>query len=268
MKDAIKDYQVYLSRMSCSMMDKLFFVDKIEDVDYFIDYGCSDGTLLKYLSNYTDATLLGYDSNREMLEKAKANRISNAFFFSDWDKLLLYRDKKPLSTEIYMKAAVILSSIIHEIYHYSTPQDIESFWKRFFYHYNLIDYIVIRDMIPSRSISRCSDVNDVTKVYRKFLYKQELTDFENIWGSIENNKNLIHFLLKYKYREPNWQREVKENYMPLYREDLLALIPDDFEIIYHEHYVLPYIKTSVMKDMDIEIKDPTHLKMILKRKEP
>ena len=33
--------------------------------------------------------------------------------------------------------------------------------------------------------------------------------------------------------------------------------------MYHEHYVLPYIKRMVQKELGIELKDPTHLKMIL-----
>jgi hypothetical protein len=74
--------------------------------------------------------------------------------------------------------------------------------------------------------------------------------------------------LKYKYVEPNWAREVKENYMPLYREDLLALLDTDkYEIVYHEHYVLPYIKECVDKDLGIELKDNTHLKLILRKKQ-
>jgi hypothetical protein len=76
---------------------------------------------------------------------------------------------------------------------------------------------------------------------------------------------LVHFLLKYKYVQPNWSREVKENYFPFYREELLAKIPNEYEIIYHEHYVLPYLKNQIMKDFRIDLKDATHLKMILQR---
>jgi len=76
----------------------------------------------------------------------------------------------------------------------------------------------------------------------------------------------MHFLLKYKYLQPNWNREVRENYFPLYREKLLSMIPDNYSILYHEHFTLPYIKESVKEDLGIEIKDNTHLKLILKLK--
>jgi hypothetical protein len=97
------------------------------------------------------------------------------------------------------------------------------------------------------------------------LHTKQLQDFENIWGSIEDNRSLTHFLLKYKYETPNWEREVKENYLPLYREDLLAMIPVGYDVIYHEHFVLPYIKRTVKQEVGIEMKDPTHLKLILEK---
>ena len=58
---------------------------------------------------------------------------------------------------------------------------------------------------------------------------------------------------------------MKENYFPLYREDLLALIPEGWSVSYHEHYPLPYTKNLVRKEFGIEIKDNTHLKMIIQR---
>ena len=47
-----------------------------------------------------------------------------------------------------------------------------------------------------------------------------LNDFENKWGSINNNyRTLLHWLLKYKY-VINWSREVYENYLPITLEFL------------------------------------------------
>ena len=58
---------------------------------------------------------------------------------------------------------------------------------------------------------------------------------------------------------------MKENYFPLYREDLLAMIPREYSVTYHEHYVLPYIRRMVKKELGVELKDPTHLKLILEK---
>ena len=252
----IQNYTTYINRMNKSMIDKAFFLDKI-DATTFIDFGCGDGALLDFIGNHTDvASLIGYDSNPDMAKMASQYPKINVY--NEWKYIVDGLARNPDN-------ALILSSVIHEIYNYSNPQQIKEFWSNVFT--TPFKYIIIRDMIPSRHISRLSDINDVTKIYKNFLNSQVLTDFENIWGSIENNKNLIHFLLKYKYIEPNWQREVRENYMPIYREDLLALLDiKNYDIIYHEHFVLPYIKQMALNDFNIEIKDNTHLKLILKRK--
>jgi hypothetical protein len=283
----IGDYKTYNLRMSKPIMDKLFFVDKIdEDVAVIVDYGCADGTLMEHLAYwFPNADIIGYDNDREMVKKAntrleKIRKDRDArpfgepgrFFWCDWDwqsietYIARFRNEgKPI------KIAIILSSIIHEVYSYSEAGDIDIFWKRVFgknsidENYPGFDYIIIRDMMPSRGIDRLSDVNDVSKVYRKFLHRKELRDFENRWGSIESNKNLVHFLLKYQYTEPNWAREVKENYIPLSREDFLAMLPLDYAIGYHEHYVLPWLKRSIRTEFGIELKDNTHVKMILER---
>ena len=56
---------------------------------------------------------------------------------------------------------------------------------------------------------------------------------------------------------------MKENYIPLYWEDLLAMLPKDYAILYQEHYPLPFLKRQLRSDFGIELKDPTHLKLIL-----
>lgn len=259
----INDYSTYNNRMNRSMLDKVFFLDKIH-THSIVDYGCGDGTLLNFVSNHVEPNiqLLGYDNDHKMLQEAQKN-TTRITFGSDWGELMTLLPER--NGELFYRNTLVLSSVIHEIYHYSTPQQVDEFWKRVFN--SKFAYIAIRDMIPSRTISRPSDVNDVAKIYKKFLYKQELKDFETIWGPIDNNKNLVHFLLKYKYLQPNWQREVKENYMPLYREDLLALLDtSNYEIIYHEHYALPHTKQCVQSDLGIELKDCTHLKLILRNK--
>ena len=42
----IRDYNAYNGRMELSMMDKLFFVDKV-DTDLIVDFGCANAVLLK-----------------------------------------------------------------------------------------------------------------------------------------------------------------------------------------------------------------------------
>lgn len=54
--------------------------------------------------------------------------------------------------------------------------------------------------------------------------------FEDRWGLIcdpdnkkVNAKNLVHFLIKYRYGE-NWDREVDENYLPVSQQKLESVL--------------------------------------------
>jgi len=260
MNNDITDFETYNRRMSRSCMDKLFWVDKISFTpgDVIIDFGCADGTLIKEADHWFEgAILIGYDIDPTMIEKIEFKSTRNTIHFtSDWVEVL------KLLVAHQTNATVILSSLIHEVYHYGTPQDINLFWERVFGD-KLFNTVVIRDMIPSFSINRPSAMQDVANVMKNESNMGVLNDFEKHWGSIRDNKALIHYLLKYKYVTPNWQREVQENYLPLHMEDLFALIPKWMEIIYCNHYVLPYLYRQVKKDFGIQIRDNTHLQMIL-----
>lgn len=249
----ITDHSVYEQRMAMSLLDKAFFADKISDCDLLVDFGCADGVLLRFLKkSFPHLTVLGYDNDPAMARHS----TDEALIYTNWEAVLkeVAKAKRP---------ALNLSSVIHEVFHYSSRGEIDNFWNQVFH--SGFAYVIVRDMLPSRSIDRPSHINDVKKVYHRFLDKKVLNDFQGIWGSIESNRNLIHFLLKYRYIEPNWNREVRENYLPISREDLLSKIPDEYDVLYHEHYVLPFILQTVKTEVGIEIKDPTHMKLILKK---
>ncbi len=268
----ISQYSTYNNRMAQSMFDKLFFVDKI-DVKGIVDIGSADGSLIRHLMHWMpdDTRYLGFDNDEQQNRIANSALMSdetltdsqknNAMFWHSWKSVSEYVDG---FRSVGGRLGVVLSSIIHEVYHYSEPQEIDAFWKRIF-SLNC-DYIIIRDMIPSETIDRQADTDDVMKVLNKYRGSKELKDFERRWGSIQNNKNLNHFLLKYRYTQPNWEREVKENYLPLYWEDLMALLPSGYSVLYHEHGVLPFIKRQVRCDFGIDMKDATHLKLILEKR--
>lgn len=257
--EGISNVASYTLSMKQSLLDKVFFADKIGKADVIVDYGCADGQLLKFLSMlFPEWSCYGYDISPEMISMARENNPS----------MLLDHDWPVIETTVSRhrqdgrQCVLVLSSIMHEIYSYGTLKDIEAFWSVVFS--DLWDYIVIRDMIPGMSVDRPSAINDVVQVYTK-ANRQQLYDFQTIWGSIENNKNLVHWLLKYRYTG-NWQREAKENYIPVYREHLLSSFPASYRVTYHEHYVLPYIRDHVERDFSIDLKDNIHLKLILSRR--
>lgn len=265
-KNKIADLSSYNEGMKKSLLDKVFFLGHI-DAEIFVDFGCANGELIKFLNMlFPNYIYIGYDISLEMLSCAHDNLADengqipkNIFLSCDWDEIIsqiIPRFDKSA------KKCVILSSIIHEVYSYSNLLENDLFWNRIFG--SEFDYIAVRDMIPKRTIDRKSDINDIKNI-RKYANKAHLLDFETVWGSIEQNKNLVHFLCKYRYVN-NWEREVKENYFPLYAESFLEHITDDYVIEYYDEFTLPYLYRNVEKDFKISIKDTTHLKCILRKR--
>ena len=155
-----------------------------------------------------------------------------------------------------------LSSVIHEIYSYCNEYEIYEFWNNVFL--SEFKYISIRDLCVSKNVNRRTDMADYLKLIEKADNKQ-IKEFQLIWGLLMDNRNFLHFLMKYKYVE-NWDREVKENYFPITLEELLKKIPYDYEIVYINTYCLPYTRSVVEKDFGISIKDNTHVKLLLRKR--
>lgn len=253
----IKNYDFYNNEMKKALYDKAWFIDKIpEGIDTVLDFGCADGSLIKFLANMFDGyNYIGYDYNTNMIDKAKEllGNNSDVFVSSSQEEISEYVE--PRSTVLN------ISSVIHEIYNYCTIEEIDAFWD---YVFNSgFEYISIRDMCLSKNATRYSNRIDCAKVYR--IRSTQLTDFEKEFGLITDNKNLIHFLCKYRYIL-NWDREVQEDYFPLDYEDLMKLIPETYEIVYADHFTLPFLRRKVQADIGITINDPTHVKLLLKRK--
>lgn len=127
-------------------------------------------------------------------------------------------------------------------------------------------YVITRDMCLDYTAHRAALKEDLIKVKKRYINDEKLAEFEKYHGSIDDNYNLIHFLLKYRYLE-NWDREVKENYLPLCVEDIAQHLSDSYELVYMDHYVLPYLARTVKEDFDIVIKDYTHAKFIFRKRD-
>lgn len=251
MQTKLANIDVYTARMQKSMYDKLFFVDKIfEPIDVVVDFGCADGTLIQGVQMYwPECKYIGYDSSEEMIAFAK-KKNQNAEFYSNWNNVRCNFENGLLN----------LSSVVHEVYSYGAGCDIRQFWDRVFD--SGFKYICIRDMAVSKNIHQ--DEGILHKVLS--VNQEQVRDFEDVWGAIEDPKNLYHYLLKYRYVE-NWEREKREDYLPLSFEEFVSIVPDSYEIKFVEHYRLPFLVDRVKKDFNIVMSEPTHVKMILKKKE-
>jgi hypothetical protein len=260
METPIADLDRYNGRMQKSLIDKIFFMDKV-DAEQFIDFGCADGSLILMLKKlFPEHLYTGYDTNKKMIELANkdSKEVSTPLptFTSDWKKV-----KRLVEMGDWRDSTcIILMSIIHEIYSYG-PEKVQEFWKQI---WDLAPkYIAIRDMCVSRTASRPADPLSVARV-RQLHDTAKIAQWEARWGALDENWSLVHYLLSYHY-EDNWEREYQENYLPLCKEDLLSLIPENYVPDYIEHYTLPYLRRKIEDDLGIQLQERTHLKLILRR---
>ena len=252
-ENRITDREIYLTRMQRSILDKMFFIDKVfEPFECVLDFGCANGELIKALKNMCpEYRYAGYDIDSDMIAAAREN-VPGVPFFDKWDDITVDPEKSLIN----------ISSTVHEVYSYGTESDVKEFWERVFG--SGFRYIAIRDMMYSEKLDRPAD-KDMLEAVRKGSYTKQLADFEGVWGSITTQTQLVHFLLKYKYTQ-NWDREVRENYFPVSAEKLLSLIPDNYEVTFCERLTLPFTAWQLRKDFGITLKDHTHIKLILERK--
>lgn len=256
----INDLTKYNDDMKKSLGDKLFFLNHIDanNIKAIVDFGCADGALLDAVPN--DWVKLGVDNNPDMLEICDDKGHISSDNLDEAKNIIEYYDLN--------KTILNMSSVIHEIYSYLEPSEISDFWDKVFN--SGYKYISIRDMMLSENTVRPADIiaKDIFYINGKFNNKYANLYFEewvNPYLEIDQ-ADLLHYLLKYRYTD-NWARENAECYIPISVEQLKALIPENYEIIYEEEYVLPFLKEQVKKDFNYEIKDNTHIKLLLKKKD-
>lgn len=252
----ISNIQSYIDGMSTTVTDKLFFLNII-DPDVIVDFGCANGFILSKIKEAKPKIkIIGYDLDDDMLNQAKETLGSSATLTNSWSEVIEEVKK-------YSKPALLLSSVIHEVYSYSNSNTIKKFWDNQVFG-DTFKWIAIRDMIPSVEVSKMefSEIKDDIKKVRNSADPKYLNSFEEKWGEIDNYRTLLHFLLKYRFTD-NWEREVKENYLPVSLETLYKKLPNNYKIIYESNFILPYLEKVVSSDFDIEIKHTTHAKIVI-----
>jgi SAM-dependent methyltransferase len=267
---AISNEVWYTEEMAKSLVDKLFFLDKV-DARMFVDFGCADGTMLAFIDHVfpKGMTLVGYDINPKMIEAAKKAHPDSAITFtSDWEEVRAlvseHRERAPRGDG---RVCLVLSSVLHELHSYADEQAIADAFAKIWGEDGSgleFDYVAIRDMMVSRATSRPSDMIAVARVQQVFEARHPglLAQWEAKWGAIIENWSLVHFLLTYRYTA-NWEREFRENYLPKATEEFLAGIPEKFFPIFKEQFTLPFLRRRVKEDFGIALSDTTHIKLVL-----
>ncbi len=264
----------YNKNMAKGLEDKLFFLNKLPLGKYdewlFVDFGCADGVLISALANILPqygikATLVGYDISETMIDIARGkfghlgDEDVQVYFTYNWQEV-----EKFLSQD--RVRVMVLSSVIHEVYSYAQSEDdITTFWQRVCQ--SGFDFVCVRDMMPADSINRPTDENLLDTFFEHVEEnKPELIryieEFERRWGHITNNKNFVHYLLKYRWLV-NWKREVNENYFPITDSEFFRNMRG-FTCIYRNAFRVPFLEDCWKKDFGISITDNTHIKAIFK----
>jgi hypothetical protein len=251
----IADVDDYNKGMKSGMGDKEFFLDHIHP-DLIVDFGCADGVLLGDIhARHPEIDLVGYDISAAMEKKFKDNN-PDLTFTTNWNEA-----KHAISG--HHKSCLLLSSVIHEVYSYSRPKQIKSFWNEVFN--SGFKYITIRDTIP-KGIDQIKNYKDDVNAVKKIVDPHLLKDYETKWGPLESSyRNFVRFLMVYRYKN-NWARESLENYMPLTYNTLIRKIPETYEVVYDKSFVYDPIEKSINSDYNVSIQKDTHLKMILEKR--
>lgn len=263
----ISNAAVYTKGMEKGLIDKTDFLASMT-VDVIVEYGCAEGAVLNHIRhNDPRKILIGYDIDEGMLERGSARFPNSGIHFTaDWE------DVKQIVNEYIsqgMKVCLVLNSVVHELHSYLTDENAntvsDQIWGRAGIKWH---FIAFRDMMVNSAVRRPSDpimVARVRQVFGKLTGgKVRLAQWEEYWGSISGFWSLVHFFLTYRYVE-NWEREYKENYLPVAYEDFIASIPNEYMPVFEHHYTLPFLREEVWKDFQLQLQEPTHLKIILRR---
>ncbi len=267
----IQNYECYLTKMSKTFFDKAWFMSHLpEDIHTIIDFGCADGSFMEFLQrNCPNYTYIGIDNDPKMQELTKEKGFECYKSINEAHKKNIIFEKN---------TCVILNSVIHELYSYSNEDTLSKIYS---FHPK---YIAIRDMMynpidKTRFYLPLNDYKKIISIFQeKYLYQFE--KFYDIWRHQSNDVKIVHFLLKYIYNNENWEREVKENYLPVNIDSIReifcynTIFPDkNYQIEFQSFYKLPYLVNRWKNDFELDknyvlnefIKNiNTHFKMLLK----
>ena len=114
---------------------------------------------------------IGYDISDEMLCVAREN-VPSAEFYSDWNEIHVE----------YRETLLNISSTLHEVYSYSSHEEIEEFWSRVFC--SGFKYITIHDMALSDTEQMKADTEQYNLTINNENHADKLNDYESVWGKI------------------------------------------------------------------------------------
>lgn len=264
----VRDYRIYNEEMTKSLIDKMFFMDKIPGVKCVIDFGCADGALLRFIApHFKNITFIGYDSDEVMIKKAETYKTAKCstnynnikyFHRNDLTNMLTY-----ISRFSPDEIAINFSSVLHEIFSFHDTDAIQTI-----INHTQPKYITIRDMYwhwngaANSKYLLMKDINHI--IYKGNINEKYIEDFEDKHGTVISWRGLTHFLMKYQWINNGWCEELSKDY---YSWDLkMFLLTVNYIPIFENHYQLPYLMDKWEKEFGFFEPDAhTHAQFILKR---
>lgn len=245
--DNIQNPEIYLSRMSKPLQEKLKVAKYIsKSCKSVLDVGCADGTITLALADmFPNTNFVGIDLDENFIKVAqeKIGERKNISFECVYLRERLAQEQK--------FDVVLFCSVLHEFFSYG--EGISSIVKALSDAREILNMggeVVIRDMLLYEYAAKSQLW--LTEIVGKIKSKSEMTplidDFERYFGKITNVKQANHFLLKYMYAD-NWQREVKENYVPVSFETydkIFELL--DMEVRFQRSSTIPFLKDKWRAD--------------------
>ncbi len=246
--------EIYLSRMSKPLAEKLKIVHFLpENPLEVLDVGCADGVVtIEMARMFPETHFHGIDINPEFISIARDHSagLHNVTFETVYLRNLLAREQK--------YDAVTFCSVLHEFASYG--EGLTSVVKALADAHELLKKkgrIVIRDMIFSE-YKRNTDFgmkSVIEKIYAKKGLVELIADFETYFGKLNDIYTINHFLLKYKYSD-NWDREGKENYVPVtfdQYEQIFSLL--GMKVLYKNSQLLPYFEQTWIEDFGFTLQE-------------
>lgn len=259
----ITDQSGYLNKMRKTFMDKSWFMSIIPcDVTTIVDFGCADNSFNEFLQNsFPEYGYIGIENNPDFVKKVKSKGQMCFETLKDLaDSDLIIPDNTLL----------VLNSVIHEVYSYG---NIDKFWE----DVKALNpkYIAFRDMYVRNCGEYGSRIEaEFESAISNSFMEEHYKDFVKEWGPLKDGYTASHFLLKYFYTE-NWNREVKENYIPYHYRELHTKIRNaGYNITFERFYSLPFLKDKWHSDFNCDkypqlktfiVRLTTHLKLFLVR---
>lgn len=250
----MKDFNIYKLRLSQSLEDKLFFMDKLDlsSYDLVVDFGCGTGTVLnaiyQRLQNKNRPLLVGYDNSVEMLNFAAQSTSREIQYINSMDTL-------EVAVQSAKKSMIIFNSVLHEMDEFQQRKILNTIMTKF-------TTVVVRDMKRPLNNEPISNITRKRVLAQVALWQAQL--FESRWGKIRDKETLYRFFLMNEFVE-NFETEVEEDYFGVLWSDIAWRLKPQYECVYEHSFTLPYRKQQVKKRFNHVMHDITHRKVIFTR---